>query len=194
MKYVTTNLRTKKALAASLKKMMESRSLGKISVRDIIEDCEVNRKTFYYHFKDIYDLVKWMFEQEAVEVVKQYDLIIDYRDAIRFAMDYVEENKHICNCAVDALGRDELKRFFQTDFLATIGNIINQLSEGMNVPEDYKIFLTNFYVEALASGLIDWIRNKDHSDKEKIIQYVSLTFYGTLKQTLERAEIELNKT
>ena len=91
MKHEVTTLMTKKALAASLKKLMESRPLSKITVRDIIEDCGVNRKTFYYHFQDIYDLVKWMFEEEAIEVVKQYDLIIDYQDAIRFTLDYVEK-------------------------------------------------------------------------------------------------------
>jgi len=35
------------------------------------------------------------------------------KDAIRFAMDYIEENKHICNCAFDALGREELNQFFK---------------------------------------------------------------------------------
>lgn len=191
MKHATTTLMTKTALAASLKKLMEKRPLSKITVRDIIEDCGVNRKTFYYHFQDIYDLVKWMFEAEAIEVVKQYDMIIDYQDAIRFALNYVEENKHICNCALDTLGRDELKRFFQKDFFAVMGRIVEQLSEGMSVPEDYKAFLINFYTEAMASLLIDWIRNKDHCDKEKIIQYISLTLYGTMKQALEGAEREL---
>jgi Transcriptional regulator len=191
MRHEITSLMTKKALASSLKKIMEQKPLGKISVREIIEDCGVNRKTFYYHFQDIYDLLKWVFEEEAIEIVKQYDLIIDYQDAIRFVLDYVEENKLICNSAFDALGRDELKRFFQKDFLSVIENIVEQLSNGMNIPDDYKAFLINFYTEALASLLIDWIRNKDNRDKQKMIKYVSLTLYGSIKQILEKAEKEL---
>jgi probable dihydroxyacetone kinase regulator len=191
MKHEITTLMTKKALASSLKKIMEKKPLGKISVREIIEDCGVNRKTFYYHFQDIYDLLKWIFEEEAIEIVKQYDLIIDYQDAIHFALDYVEENKLICNCAFDALGRDELKRFFQKDFFSVIGNIVDQLSVGMIIPEDYKAFLVNFYTEALASLLIDWIRNKENRDKQKMIKYISLTLYGSIKQVLEKAEKEL---
>lgn len=194
MKHETTTLMTKKALAASLKKLMEKKRLSKISVREIVEDCGVNRKTFYYHFQDINDLVKWMFEEEAIEVVKQYNMIIDYEDAIRFALDYVEKNKHICNCVYDALGRDELKRFFQKDFFSVIGNIVGQLSDGMVIPEDYKAFLINFYTEALASQLIDWIQNKENNsenDKDKMIKYVSLTLYGSIKQILERAEKKL---
>jgi Transcriptional regulator len=182
---------TKKALAASLKKFMESRPLSKITVRDIIEDCGVNRKTFYYHFQDIYDLVKWMFEEEAIEVVKQFDLIIDYQDAIRFTLDYVEKNKHICNCTIDAMGRDELKSFFQKDFFNVIGSTVEQLSEGMSVSEDFKVFLINFYTDALASVLIGWIRDKDHNNKEKMVQYVSVTLYDTIKQVLEKAQEQL---
>lgn len=191
MKHETTTLMTKKALAASLKKLMEKKLLSKITIKEIIEDCNVNRKTFYYHFQDINDLVKWTFEEEAVEVIKQYDLMIDYQDAIRFILSYVEKNKHICNCALDALGRDELKIFFQKDFLNVIGSTVKQLSEGMSVSEDFKGFLINFYTEALASVLIDWIRDKDYSDKEKMVQYVSVILYSTIKQALERAEAEL---
>jgi len=191
MKHETTTLMTKKAIAASLKKIMEKKSLDKITVREIIEDCGINRKTFYYHFRDIYHLIKWIFEEEAIEVVKQYDLIVNYYDAIQFVLDYVEKNKLICNCAFDAIGRDELKRFFQKDFLFIIQNIVDQLSEGKKIPKDYQDFLVNFYTEALASLLINWIRNKEHYDKQKIIRYVHLTLFGSIEYALNNAEKEL---
>lgn len=194
MKHEATTLLTKTALAASLKKYMEKKSLSKISVREIIEDCGVNRKTFYYHFQDINDLVKWMFEQEAIEVVKQYDLMINYEDAIRFAMDYIEKNKHVCNCAFDALGRDELKRFFYKDFIGIIGGMVDQLAEGLNVPQDYITFVVTLYTEALASFLIDWIRNKSNRDKEKVIKYISITVFGTIRYSLVTAESQINET
>ena len=55
-------------LAASLKKFMAQKPLNKITIREIVEDCGVNRQTLYYHFEDIYALGKWMFDQEAVEL------------------------------------------------------------------------------------------------------------------------------
>lgn len=192
MKYETKSLMTKKALSASLKKLMEQKTLDKISIREIIEDCGVNRKTFYYHFEDIYDLLKWIFEEEAIEIVKQYDLILNSKDAIRFVLDYVEENKLICNCAFDALGRDELKRFFQKDFLAIIDNLIKTVSEGYDVPEDYKEFLTNFYTEALASQLIDYIRYREKYTKEKMVLYITVTLKASIMKAIEVAEKELN--
>lgn len=190
MKKDSSNLVTKKALASSLKEIMEKKPLSKISVREISEACGVNRKTFYYHFQDIYDLLKWIFEEEAIEVVKQFDFLVDFNDAIRFTLNYVEENKVICNCAFDALGRDELKRFFQKDFFYVIGNIVLQLSEGKKVPDDFKQFLIHTYTETFASLLIEWIQNTENRDREKFIRYMYITFYGTLEIALNNAEKE----
>ncbi|BCN29179.1 TetR/AcrR family transcriptional regulator C-terminal domain-containing protein [Anaeromicropila herbilytica] len=192
MQHVTTSLMTKKALAESFKKILEQKPLGKISVREIIEDCGVNRKTFYYHFENVYDLLQWIFKEEAIEIVKQYDLIVDYQDAINFMLNYLENNKHICNCVFDALGRDELKRFFQEDFFSIIGNTVYQLAEGKKIPRDYLDFLINFYTEALASLLIDWIRNKENESQKKMIQYISFTLYETINQVITKAELEFN--
>lgn len=56
---------TKRALAASLKKLLAEKALDRITVTDLTEDCGVNRQTFYYHFRDIYDLVEWIYTSEA---------------------------------------------------------------------------------------------------------------------------------
>ncbi len=57
---------TKNALAESMKKLMKEKSFEKISVIDICEGCGMNRKSFYYHFKDKYDLVNWIFYTDFI--------------------------------------------------------------------------------------------------------------------------------
>ena len=67
---------TKRALVASLKELMAEKPLDKITVTDLTEHCGVNRMTFYYHFKDIYDLVEWACVEEAARALagkKTYD-------------------------------------------------------------------------------------------------------------------------
>lgn len=54
-------IQTKRAIAESFKKLLSKRGLKKITVRDIVEDCGVNRQTFYYHFHDVYDLMDGFF-------------------------------------------------------------------------------------------------------------------------------------
>ena len=70
---------TKKALANALKEVMVEKPFEKISVSDICNKCNRNRKSFYYHFKDKYDLVNWIFDMEFLEEAskKSYDGVWD---------------------------------------------------------------------------------------------------------------------
>jgi len=58
MKYEITSLNTKKLFAEALKKIILQKSFSKVTVSELIRECGVNRKTFYYHFSDVYDLLK----------------------------------------------------------------------------------------------------------------------------------------
>lgn len=191
MKHELTTLNTKKLIAGSLKKFMEKKPLSKITVSEIVADCQINRKTFYYHFEDIQSLLKWTLEQEAVEVVKSFDLLLDYDDAIDFVLDYVEKNKHILNCAYDSIGRDELKRFFYNDFNGIITNIVTRLEKifKKELEPDYKIFICDFYTEALAGKLIEYFREKKpHSknDNRKISEYIVMTLQNSLPALIKQ--------
>ena len=61
---------TKTALEASLKKLLLKKPLDKITIRDLTEDCGISRMTFYYHFKDIYDLVEWICYEDAAQALQ----------------------------------------------------------------------------------------------------------------------------
>lgn len=175
MEYSVTSMNTKKIIAESLKKAMLKKPLSRITVSEIIRDCGINRKTFYYHFEDIYALLKWMFEQEAIEVVKNFDLCVDYEEAIGFVMDYVEENDHIISCAYDSMGRDEMKRFFYSDFIAVTSSIIDNSEQicGVMLDPDFKKFACEFYTEALAGMLLNWLQNREARSREKTIRNIS---------------------
>ena len=74
MKHEEISMYTKKALSEALKEALKTKPFKKITVSELIESCNINRKTFYYHFEDIYALLVWTFEQEAINVVKHFDL------------------------------------------------------------------------------------------------------------------------
>ena len=177
MKHEISTMKTKKSLADSLRRAMEKKTFSKITVSEIIEDCGVNRKTFYYHFRDIYDLLRWMLDQYAIEIVKKFDLIEDYEEAITFVMNYVEENEHIINCAYDAIGHDHVKSFFYADFIALINALIIEAENRMNsvLNDNYRDFLSKFYTEALSGMLMEWISKKNTVDRQQIIDYISST-------------------
>ena len=64
---------TKQAFADALRKLLEQKPFAKISVSHICEECGMNRKSFYYHFKDKYDLVNWIFDVEFFQAVHVRD-------------------------------------------------------------------------------------------------------------------------
>ena len=81
---------TKKALAAALKDQLLKKPLHKITINDITEECGINRMTFYYHFKDIYDLVEWTMLKEPWKGIKPMipgsrDFIISLRRYYRIS-------------------------------------------------------------------------------------------------------------
>lgn len=182
MKYEVTSYNTKKMLAESLKKIMRKKVFSKITVSEIIQDCGVNRKTFYYHFEDIYALLKWIFEDEAIEVVKHFDLAVEYEEAILFIMDYVEQNDYLINCAYDSIGRDELKRFFYIDFSEMVFCIMHiaENETGKVLDREYKNFLCDFYTEALVGILVEWIKKHEADKRMQVIEYISVTIKSSL--------------
>ena len=183
MKYTVTTYNTKKLFATSLKEAMRQKPFSKITVSEIIKSCDVNRKTFYYHFEDIYALLKWMLEEEALEVVKHFDLLVNYEDAIRFVMRYVDENDYIISCAYDSIGRDEMKRFFYTDFVGVVASVIDSAEENLNksIDPDFKTYVAEFYTEALSGMLIDWAKERDKRDREKVVGYLTSIIGFALK-------------
>lgn len=191
MKHEVTSMYTKKALSESLKRFMKTKPFSKITVSEIIEDCGLNRKTFYYHFADTRDLLKWTFEQEAIEVLKGFDLLIDYEDAILFVMDYLEKNQHILNCVYDSVGRDELKIFLHKDFYE-IGEMIVSSAEkavGKNLPEGYKKLVVMFYTEGIVGIIIEWLRGEIKFDKATTVKYISSLFKVGLPAIIEKSDL-----
>ena len=186
MKHEIMCLHTKKALAASLKKYLEKKPLSKITVKDIIEDCGVNRKTFYYHFPNIYELLKWMLAQETVEVVRKYDLTTHPEEAIAFVMDYVEENKHILNCVYDSVGQEEMKRFFYRDFIDTANTLLDQVAKELDlqVEESFKLFFASFLTEALSGCLMQYFKSQENKNRQETLNNILLICKHSISNVL----------
>lgn len=172
MKNEEISLKTKQALVQALKQAMNCKPLSKVTVTELIHYCNINRNTFYYHFEDIYDLLKWMLDQEAIEVVKKINLITNTEEAFRFVMKYLDDNQHILNCAYDSMGHEEMKRFLYRDFIGIMKNAINTGEKEMHlhVDEEFKSFLCDFYSEAITGMMITWIKKNQKDDREEVLE------------------------
>lgn len=182
--------RMKEQIAASLKCLMETKPLTKITIREITDACHINRGTFYYHFQDIYSVVKWILEKEAYSYLDAYTTLLTYEDAVRFILDYARSNQYIVKCALDTFAMEELKLFFHKDIHRTIKSLISEIASDRQVSEHYLEFLTNFYSYALVNLLIGWIKNGMKEDDDTIVRQIRTVVSGTINQALKNAEKE----
>ena len=111
---------TKQVICASLKKLMAQKPLEKITISEIMDDCGMVRQHFYYHFEDIYDLVRWMFQEEAVSLLKRQEGALLWQEGLLQLFQYLQENRAVCLCALNSLSRPHLKRLFFSDIHAII--------------------------------------------------------------------------
>lgn len=188
MKYEATSYNTKKMLGNTLKNLMKEKSLNKISVSEIVNECHLNRKTFYYHFADIYDLLMWVFDEEAVEVVKCFYSLSDYEDAIYFVLDYIEKNDYLIKSTIDSIGQEGIKRFFIKDFIDYNQTLITTIEHevGQNLPKDIKQFLNIYISEAIAGLLLDWIRGNTQIDKDSYVNNIVLITGDIIRNTIRK--------
>lgn len=183
MTHEEISFRTKKALSSTFKKAIEEKPLSKITISELCKSCGINRKTFYYHFEDVYALMRWTFEQEAIDIVRKFDLPKDHKEALHFIIDYVDANKHIANCIYDAVGREGMKRFFFSDLEQTIKLLIGSVEKRFNKAIDpgYRQFLCEFYANAFSDLLIDWLADRSIRSREDMINDISFTMETSLK-------------
>ena len=179
---------TKKALATSLKRLMGKIPLNKITVHEIVADCELNRQTFYYHFQDIFDLLGWVYKTEAVESIADYKTYTTWEDGFLKIFLYIEKNKAFCLNTLNSLGRDHLDFFLHSISFELLMGVGNEVSQGMNVKDEDKKFIANFYTLAFIGLVIQWMKTEMKEKPEVIIEKLSELVEGNFASALQRYE------
>lgn len=164
----------KREICAALKNLMAQKPLNKITVAEIMSACGMARQHFYYHFEDVYDAVRWMFEEEALVLLREHEGVMLWQDGLLQLFQYLQENKAVCLCALRSIGREHLKHFFQTDIRTIIQSTIQSIAAERHYQagEQELNMLTQFYVGALANIVEDWLLGEIQGSPEEIIRFV----------------------
>ena len=101
--------RTKQALEASLKKLLLQKPLDKITIQDLTTDCGISRMAFYYHFKDIYDLVEWVCREDAVRALQGKKTYDTWQEGLMQIFEAVLENKPFVMNACRSISREQIE-------------------------------------------------------------------------------------
>jgi|GEM_PF-5891113 len=174
--------RTKIHLAKTLKNLMITERFDKISITQLCQAADVNRKTFYYHFHSMEELLAYLFEREAIDIIAQFNFPADYNKAINFIMDYLESNQKVIRSASTAINTSILRKFLYTDIYEVIQPVVSELAieKNLELEPDFEAFMTEFYTEAVSGMLLRWIEHPDHYDRFKIEQYSAMLLNSIL--------------
>lgn len=182
-----TSENTKRMFADALKRALKKKSLSQITVKELVLSCGVNHKTFYYHFRDIYDLVHWTLDRETVEILRGADLTGDYEEVIRYLLGYIRENSYMLNCLCNAIGKQQFTTFIRDDLADTVQRLVLEEANAMGVAKThpYLPFLCDFLTGALTDMLIDYLTGDDDAQSEsELVRYVVYTFRVSVQALL----------
>lgn len=181
---------TKRALAASLKKLLLQKPLDKITVIDIATDCGVNRQTFYYHFKDIYDLSEWLFLDEISVAIAGQKTYETWEQGFLNTFEWVLENKLWVLNIYRSGSREYLERYLYGVTYDLVMGVVNEKAAGMSVQESDKKFIADFYKFAFVGLLLEWIRTGMKDNPKRIIDRLSVLIQGDITRALEKLRID----
>ncbi len=177
---------TKRAFASSLKKMLAKRPLEKIRVIDITEDCGVNRQTFYYHFKDIYDLLEWVYTNEATKALGGKKTYETWQQGFKQIFQYILNNKEFVLSTFNSVSREYLERYLYNEVYLLLIGVVEEKAKGIPVLEKVKSFLADFYKYAFVGIVLDWIRTGMKEEADEIIERLNKLICGNMEEALER--------
>lgn len=181
---------TKLLMSEALKRLIKDRPFSKITVQDIVSECNINRNTFYYHFENNYDLLSFTYEQEVQNIVDSFhEANATVPQAMDFVLDYIDKNIPLCTCAYESLGEQQLKIIFEKDLIEFVRATIDYmaLQAETKFSEDLKSFVAYSYSNLLSSQIIWYIRHSEDLDKEIFRQCLQTFFTASLKSVLEEA-------
>lgn len=148
---MANNVLTKTAIANCMKDLMESHPFSKISVSDICRDCNINRKTFYYHFSDKYELLIWVFETDIIRPIIDKYSTFDNFEAAGELVTYLYHHKTFYRKAFEITGPNSLRDYLAKALKPTIENVL-----GPDVNSDV-LPISDAFTDFVVSALLRWL-------------------------------------
>ena len=150
--YMPDSQLTKKALSAAMKKLMEQKPMEKIRIKEIVGLCNMHRQSFYYHFKDKYDLVNWIFYTEFIESIQ--DLLENPSwELFEKMCEFFYENRVFYSNALQVTGQNSFSEYFNEVMQPIIASQVSDIFE----EDPDKDFYAEFLTDAIRVAITKWL-------------------------------------
>lgn len=180
---------TKRAIEQSLKNLLLKKPLTKITINDIAEDCGINRMTFYYHFKDIYDLVEWACLEDAKRALDNKKSHDTWQQGFLQIFEAVRENKPFVMNVYRCVHQEQVEKYLKPQVDNLVLEIINEEIGTMTIREEDKAFIARIYSYVFIGVMLDWIKEDMKGDPKQIVDRLGVLMKGTISSALLRFKI-----
>lgn len=180
---------TKRALEQSLKNLLLKKPLTKITINDIAEDCGINRMTFYYHFKDIYDLVEWSCLEDARKAIEEKKTYETWQQGFLQIFEAVRENKPFIMNVYKCVHREQVEKYLKPLVDSLLLGVINEEASNITVRQEDKEFIAQVYSYIFIGLMLDWIKDDMKENPEEIVGRLATLIKGSISAALMRFKV-----
>lgn len=177
---------TKRALEESLKNLLLQKPLNKITINDIAEDCGINRMTFYYHFRDIYDLVEWSCLEDADRALNDKKTYETWQEGLINIFYAVLENKPFIMNVYCCVHREQVEKYLSPLVDDLVMGVINEEAVRIRVRDEDKEFIARAYSYVLIGVMLDWIKDDMRKDPKEVVARLARLIKGSVPSALGR--------
>ena len=175
---------TKAALEESLKRLLLKKPLDKITITDITTDCGISRMAFYYHFKDIYDLVEWSCVEDGTKALQGKKTYDSWTEGLTQIFEAVLENKPFIMNVYRNVDRERMLRYLYHLTYGLIVGVVQEKSKDLDISGEDKKFIANFYKYGFVGIMLEWIQEGMKADIEELVNKMSLTLHNTVTTSI----------
>ena len=177
---------TKERIVEAYIELESERPVEKITVTALVERSRLTRKTFYYYFKDIYDLLEWVYTNEATKALGGKKTYETWQQGFKQIFQYILNNKEFVLSTFNSVSREYLERYLYNEVYLLLIGVVEEKAKGIPVREKDKSFIADFYKYAFVGIVLDWIRTGMKEEADEIIERLDKLIYGNMEEALER--------
>ena len=158
------------------------------TIKDITDECGVTRNTFYYHFQDVYDLLSYIFREQADMMLREYAGGEDWKDFFLNILTYLNENRKMIENVYYSIRQEELETYIKKVVGMYALQIIEIQTKDMDVDELAKKTVADFYHNAFVGATLQWIKEGMKTEPELLADLYNSMFQGTVKAAIASVE------
>lgn len=179
---------TKNLIRKEFINLLNKKSLHNVTVTELAKKCNIERKTFYYHYENLTELIKEIFDEELTVVIEEFNETLSWEDSFILAAKFILENKKAIKHMYQSDYKDDVEKYVFSMAGEIMNKYVSRVAKSTNAKEiDIKL-IAYFYQCALSSSLIQWVATDMRTDPVEITNRIGKLMDGNILLSLKRSE------